>query len=217
MTLADLAKKHGTDKFFHQYCDHYERVLSQVQDKQIRLLEVGICHGNSLTMWKEFFPLAEIHGVDIKMFHALDHTSGMYFHQVDCDDIASLMSLSTSVGEFDVIIDDGGHTMRQQQNVMKTLWKNLKLGGIFIMEDLHTSLPKYYPGLGGAHDPTTLNLCQALEKQDGVFNSRFLPRTDFDVIKSETSHAQVIWSRPEGQPGHPAPSITSIIIKRGVE
>ena len=40
--------------------------------------------------------------------------------------------------DFDIIIDDGGHTMRQQQISLGVLFDAVKSGGYYIMEDLHT-------------------------------------------------------------------------------
>ena len=40
---------------------------------------------------------------------------------------------------FDLIIDDGGHTMLQQQNTLAAYWGRLRSGGLFVVEDLHTS------------------------------------------------------------------------------
>jgi hypothetical protein len=41
-------------------------------------------------------------------------------------------------GDFDIIIDDGGHTMKQHQVSLGVLFEVLKPGGIYIIEDLHT-------------------------------------------------------------------------------
>jgi hypothetical protein len=53
--------------------------------------------------------------------------------------------VQASGGDFDVIIDDGGHTMKQQITTMDYLIPNaLKPGGLFFMEDLLTCfLAKY--------------------------------------------------------------------------
>ena len=46
--------------------------------------------------------------------------------------------LSQHGNDFDIIIDDGGHTMRQHQISLKVLFKALKPGGLYVIEDLHT-------------------------------------------------------------------------------
>lgn len=57
-------------------------------------------------------------------------------------------------GDFDVIIDDGGHTMGQQRTSLEYLWKIVKPGGIYFVEDLQTSFMRNYGGdSSGGKDP----------------------------------------------------------------
>ena len=42
-------------------------------------------------------------------------------------------------GPFDIVIDDGGHTMRQQIRSIETLFPLLADGGVYLVEDCHTS------------------------------------------------------------------------------
>ena len=41
-------------------------------------------------------------------------------------------------GDFDMIIDDGGHTMEQMQISLNYLWDQVKPGGLYVIEDLHS-------------------------------------------------------------------------------
>jgi hypothetical protein len=65
-----------------------------------------------------------------------------------------LRNLLTEWGNpiFDIIIDDGGHTVKQQRVSIETLWAQLKSGGYYIVEDLHTNIPQMHhihPHLSG--------------------------------------------------------------------
>jgi hypothetical protein len=40
---------------------------------------------------------------------------------------------------FDIIIDDGGHTMNQQKTSFMTLLPLVRSGGLYVIEDLETS------------------------------------------------------------------------------
>ena len=58
----------------------------------------------------------------------------------DQSDVVDLNKFIVEHGvDFDIIIDDGGHSMRQQQISLKVLYKHLKNNGIYVIEDLHTS------------------------------------------------------------------------------
>lgn len=57
-------------------------------------------------------------------------------------------------GGFDVIVDDGGHTMTQQITSLEWLWPAVKPGGMYFIEDLETSyLPNYGGDGSGGRDP----------------------------------------------------------------
>jgi hypothetical protein len=211
MTLEDLAKKYGTDKYIHRYCSHYEAVLLPLKNENIRLLEIGVDRGWSMRMWRDFFPRAELVGVDVVINKHDLKESEADIKSVDFDNQDEVKNFAKSSGNFDVIIDDGGHSMRQQQYALNFLWDLVKPGGYFIMEDMHTSLYNYYPKRNIDRDPTTLDLIRSLES-GGEFESRFISREKFNRIKSELSYARVIQTC-DGTPEKHIPSITSIIKK----
>jgi hypothetical protein len=77
------------------------------------------------------------------------------------DDVAVLNSLTTAKGYFDVIVDDGGHTMNQQITSFVTLLPKMQSGGIYVIEDLLTS---YIPQSGGGYlrNSTTIEFIKRL-------------------------------------------------------
>ena len=53
-----------------------------------------------------------------------------------------LKQISTKYGPFDIILDDGGHSNKQQIVSFETLFPLLNPGGIYVIEDLHCSYIK---------------------------------------------------------------------------
>lgn len=49
---------------------------------------------------------------------------------------------------FDILIDDGGHTMKQQIVTFNEVFPSIKDGGLYLCEDLHTS---YWQNYGGGY------------------------------------------------------------------
>lgn len=123
------------------YFHVYEKHLSKFRHKKPRLLEIGIQGGGSLEMWRHYFgDGCSIHGVDCDP-EVLNHK---YDFEVDItigdqESVAFWREYSASRTPFDIIIDDGGHTMKQQENTLFTMFGKLKYGGVFIIEDTHTS------------------------------------------------------------------------------
>ena len=81
MTLAELFRKHGSDKEAdsgtagHCYAAVYERLLAGKRLSVTQVLEIGVFGGGSLRAWRDWFPNAEVHGIDInrdKLFRGLD-------------------------------------------------------------------------------------------------------------------------------------------------
>lgn len=140
MLLNDIGVKHGTDKAtYHKYCDFYQKLLPKRTFKG-RLLEIGVMDGASIRMWAEYYPKAEIVGIDtIDKSHL--SIEGATLLQIDATDPDALSEL----GMFDIIIDDGSHYTADQQKSFEHLYLNqLNPKGLYILEDLHTSLMPMY-------------------------------------------------------------------------
>jgi len=145
--LDELATRHGTDKgpvdaagerghhFTSVYFDH----LVHMTETSFRMLEIGVKDGASIRMWRDFFPQAEIVGIDINPKCARHAGCNVTVKIVDQGDLAAMRAFVTRAGGFDVIIDDGGHTMRQQIMSFEVLFPKLADGGIYFIEDTHTS------------------------------------------------------------------------------
>lgn len=140
MILQDIGERTGTDKaLFHKYCDFYQGLLPK-RSFAGRLLEIGVMDGASLRMWREYYPKAEIIGVDIALQSDL-RIEGVTLLELDATDPAALEPL----GAFDIIIDDGSHTTADQQTSFEHLYYNqLYNNGFYVLEDLHTSLMPNY-------------------------------------------------------------------------
>jgi hypothetical protein len=151
MTLSELGAKHGTDKgTVHSYLDLYEELFSPFKDEPISLLEIGVEKGNSLKMWFEYFPKADIHGLDqkISLIYNLSHRSRVYFSEADQANERALKIYYPNDNQFDIIIDDGGHDPATQILSFHYLWRTLKRGGLYCIEDLiNDDIIKYWQGM----------------------------------------------------------------------
>jgi hypothetical protein len=158
--LRQLAEKHGTDKGL--FCHIYEKHLGHLRRQPITLLEIGIGGdedplqgGASLRMWKEYFEFATIHGIDLydKSYCREDR---IFTYQGSQDDRDFLSRVANQIGDIDVIIDDGCHFSPQVIKSFNVLFPRLKVGGVYVVEDIATS---YWEGdyMGSADflNPTT--------------------------------------------------------------
>ncbi len=134
--LKNLAVKYGCDKAPHGYCEMYEKYFHDIRYKKLRVLEIGVLNGNSLRLWREYFPNSYICGIDI---NNCPHPENTDFKIIDMSVESNVKNFADNNGYWDIVIDDGGHTMQTQQLSIKYLWDKVKYGGYFVMEDIHSS------------------------------------------------------------------------------
>ena len=130
---------YGTDKIENGYKPFYESYFESIRQKNIKLLEIGVQKGGSLNLWKDYFPTSQIHGVDIVTQFKFSYVhQGIQIHTpVDAGSRKDLSKLIDNIGgDFDIIIDDGSHCMYDHQVSLGFLFKYLKPGGIYVIEDL---------------------------------------------------------------------------------
>lgn len=136
----------------HNYTEVYSRYFAHLRDLPIKFFEIGIFEGNGVQMWEQYFKNAELHFMDITFSYAKYFSNRSHYHLGDQANAKDLLSIMSSTGgDFDIIIDDGGHTMNQQLVSFITLFPYVKSGGMYIIEDLHTSYWKTYQG-GGTYE-----------------------------------------------------------------
>lgn len=153
-----------TDKSssFHDYMEVYSHYFHAIKDKPIKFLEIGICRGGSVQLWENYFKNAELHFIDLNLDLLSYSAKRAKYHLLDQSNIEQLHDfVNKTGGQFDVILDDGGHTMVQQLTSFKVLFPHLKSGGLYIIEDLHTS---YWPTFGGGlkQPQTTVEFIKSL-------------------------------------------------------
>jgi hypothetical protein len=146
LTYFENNQRNRINKWMH-YFEIYDRYFSPFRGTDVHVLEIGVYHGGSLQMWKEYFgSKARIMGVDIDPYcanFAEDQISIIIGNQGDRD---FLRRLAQQVPRIDILIDDGGHTMQQQIATFDILFPHVSPNGIYLCEDLHTSYWRPYGG-----------------------------------------------------------------------
>lgn len=168
--LCKLAEKYGTDKLGF-YTPIYDLLLSGRRDQIYKVLEVGIGTpeamkhvpgyrpGASLRMWRDYFPNADIYGLDINpnaCAEAGEPDHRIFTFCADSTDPEIIPQLAVG-GHFDLIVDDGDHEVKQQHRTFEVLAPLLTKNGLYIIEDAewpvfgrreleHTCLSNFIPG-----------------------------------------------------------------------
>lgn len=134
-----------SDKWVN-YFDIYDDCLSRHIGTNPHVLEIGIQNGGSLQIFNKYLQNAELYGVDIDPNIAnLTLENNIHIYNFDITDEQAIAKHFKNI-DFDIIIDDGSHLNSDIIKTFKLLFAKLKPGGIFLIEDLHTSYWKSYGG-----------------------------------------------------------------------
>jgi hypothetical protein len=146
--LLELCRtnKYDTDKFStdNTICTWVDKKHSYVESaygelfKRFRLtkniLEIGVYTGGSHLLWRDYFPEATVVGIDIKHCDKLDHQSRIIEIVGDAYKNETLNLFKDDY--FDIIIDDGPHTLDTMLFCVKNYLSKLSDNGIMCIEDI---------------------------------------------------------------------------------
>ncbi len=134
--LYKLSLKYSPTKRRHDYLKRYNFHFYPIREKVKKILEIGVDKGESLYMWEEYFPNAEIHGLDINKECEKFNKGRVKIHIGDQSNKNFLNDLGEKNNFFDIIIDDGSHIHDHIIKSFTSLYPFLKNGGYYVVEDV---------------------------------------------------------------------------------
>tara|TARA_Y100000768_G_scaffold248309_1_gene188440 strand:+ start:508 stop:1251 length:744 start_codon:yes stop_codon:yes gene_type:complete len=135
------SQSHGFSKFYTQHLKH-------LKQKEIKILEIGSYSGASAAAFIKYFRNSSVHCFDVNISNFIFSSKNMYVYGLDVNNQNKLektlkkISLESNSNFFDIIIDDGSHYLSDILFSLKTLFRYVKKGGIYILEDFKH--PNYY-------------------------------------------------------------------------
>ncbi|MGE4302349.1 MAG: class I SAM-dependent methyltransferase [Victivallaceae bacterium] len=138
--LQELFDRHKTDKgSVHSYAATYEMLWNEKRHDTSSILEIGIWRGGSLRAWLEYFPNAEVFGIDSSpgAVEAASHIEGVT--PILCD-VKNAERLAALLGKrkFDVVIDDASHKREDVIAAIEFFMPRLMPGGMLVIEDVQS-------------------------------------------------------------------------------
>jgi hypothetical protein len=203
--LTELGIKYGTDKStYHTFTEFYYQYFLRYKNPTV--LEIGLYNGASIKMMEEFFGAPTIIGADIepKTQYDNEHIKTVV---ADQSNPVQLLRVLDYAKEFDIIVDDGSHIISHQLTTLATLFPYVKSGGIYILEDLHTSFCNSY--VGYQCDITAYDVVYRLKKNLEV-KSKDISVEQMKYIVSNISNIEIYQSDKKSV----TESVTCTIVKR---
>lgn len=132
---TDKAESHSYDIFYSEYFNKY-------RNSQGNILEIGVQYGGSSLLWYDYLPNFKIVMTDIlnqvhpTILEKMDEDR-YDFLLMDSFTNQSVETLKEKYPEgFDIIVEDGPHTLESQIFALREYSKLLKKGGILVIEDI---------------------------------------------------------------------------------
>ena len=156
--------KHFSTKW-KKYFQIYEKIFNKYRNKKIIFVEIGIFQGGSLNIWKNYFGKnSRIIGIDLnpkcKKFRNKKKNIDVFIG--DQSNPIFWKNFFKKVGNVDIILDDGGHTNKQQILTVLNTIKNINDDGKLVIEDTHTS---YLPKFGNPNKYSFINFTKQIIDQ----------------------------------------------------
>jgi GR25 family glycosyltransferase involved in LPS biosynthesis len=138
MALENMVNSYLTDKnSSHSYLQTYHNILKSRRFSSKNILEVGVERGGSLKLWNDYFINAYIYGLDmdsapdfLKLFDRIK-TFECSAYSSETIDMFNKQNIY-----FDMILDDGPHTLLSMNYFLIHYSKLLAPNGILIIEDI---------------------------------------------------------------------------------
>ena len=170
-----LKKEHNYEDFFHEN-------LKEIKNKNMNILEIGTARGDGLASFYFYFPNSNLIGADNNPFRIRYKSKRIRNVYVDISSKNIMKRLTNHLNlKFDLIFEDCSHKLVDQIICFVENFKNLKNGGIYIVEDLN------FPEIHEMYNPTkeSINLKIILQKiiSGDEVNTQFLSHNEVDYIK----------------------------------
>ena len=185
--LDELGLKFGTDKAsnHHGYLTTYEKLLEPMRLKEFNFFEIGWGGytfpergGNSVRMWAEYFPNANILCLEKYKKDPIPDDSGIILFEGEEDNEKMVSEIMTTYQPL-VVLNDGSHNNQKLIKNFEICFPLMPSGGIYIGEDLHTAYwdSDEYQGndSGNPHAETSINFFKRLTD---VLNWEYIERKE---------------------------------------
>jgi len=166
----------------HDYSDFYKKNLVFLKEKKIDILEIGTAKGDGLASFYYYFPNSNLIGLDNNPFRLRHKSNRIRNIFADVSSKQILKNLTNHLNQkFDLIIEDSSHKLIDQILCFVENFKNLKNGGIYVVEDLN------FPDIHEIYNPTKekINLKNILSKiaSGKEVISKFIEKEEINYIK----------------------------------
>ena len=134
---------------WNHYFEIYDKHFSKFRNTDVCIAEIGVFHGGSLQMWKDYFgPKCRVIGIDINPNCKKAEENQIEVVIGDQGSKEFWNDFKVKVPKLDILVDDGSHQMNDQIITFQEIFYHISKEGVYLCEDTHTSYNTQLPGSG---------------------------------------------------------------------
>ena len=165
----------------HGYSIFYQKYFENLRSNNLKILEVGSFHGNASAALYFYFKKSKLFAADIypDLFrYRSNRIENFYVNSSDENSIQKNI-IDKFSDNFDIIIEDAGHSLKDQIISLFMLFKKLNSGGLFIIEEL--DFPDTRKDMNLMNEkPTLREILLKFKKEKKLLNSNYIQKNDRD-------------------------------------
>ena len=130
-------KKKGIRKKAHAYTKFYESYFKNIKNNKLNIIEIGSYYGNASAALFFYFKNSHIYSADINpdmYLYKSKRVNNFFLNNSEQESLEK--NLINKKITFDIIIEDASHMLKDQIITLFMLFKVLKPGGIFVVEEI---------------------------------------------------------------------------------
>lgn len=165
----------------HGYSIFYQKYFENLRSNNLKILEVGSFYGNASAALYFYFKKSKLFAADIypDLFrYRSNRIENFYVNSSDENSIQKNI-IDKFSDNFDIIIEDAGHSLKDQIISLFMLFKKLNSGGLFIIEEL--DFPDTRKDMNLMNEkPTLREILFKFKKEKKLLNSKYIQKNDRD-------------------------------------
>ena len=178
---AHPSKRTSTKIKGHGYSTFYQKYFENLKSSDLNILEIGSFHGNASAALFFYFKKSKFFAADIfpDLFRYRSNRIENFY--VDSSNEHSIQKniIDKFPNNFDIIIEDAGHFLKDQIISLFMLFKKLNSGGLFIIEEL--DFPDTRIDMNFQNEkPTLREILLKFKKEKTLLKSKYIEKEDGD-------------------------------------
>jgi hypothetical protein len=165
----------------HGYSIFYQQYFKDLKHKKMNILEIGSFHGNASAALFFYFKNSNLFAGDIypDLFRYKSNRIKNFYVNSSEEKSIQKNIIDNFDNNFDIIIEDAGHSLKDQIISLFMLFKKLNSGGLFIVEEL--DFPDKRQDMNLLNEKPSLREILLKFKNDKVLlQSKYIKKSDRD-------------------------------------